>query len=283
VNDFPHVAPSPDGLQRAFADARGRRWRKAGLSTSTVAGGLAVLALVAGGQGTQSLVQQPSPQQPAVSRLVPDGTQPLPSTSRPNQGQGVQVYGSDQQRRLSGGQATGTTPGGSLRRTSSGTTPGAPAIGPHYAAGPISRSDYETGYLPMDTTCAVPAEPNEQPPLCTSANAPYATAAPYDLQALVCSYRTGLTLLHYTGRNEVDLKVLAKGHEVWRWSRWHPDGGSPHTIGVEANSCTAWTFSWTGVDNQGRTLPKGSYTLQATFLAGELAQERTATTTFTIG
>jgi hypothetical protein len=283
VNDFPHVAPPPDGLQRAFADARGRRLRSAGLSTSTVAAGLAVLALVAGGQGTQSLVQQPSPEQPAVSQLVPDGQERLPSVPRPNQGHNVQVYDTTQQRGTAAGTGTtGTAQSGATRSLPLRDQHASPrGAGSRYVAGPIVRNEHQPN-IPTDTTCALPAGNGNGPRLCTYVYSSSASQPPYQLQAEVCSYQTSLTLLHYLGRNEVDMTISQKGHELWRWSRWHPDGGPSHTLGLEANECTQWRFDWTGVDATGRRLPKGTYTLSVTFLANELAGHRVGTSTVTI-
>lgn len=282
MNDFPHVAPPSDGLQRAFADARGRRLRKAGLSTSTVATGLAVLALVAGGQGTQSLVQQPSPQQPAVSRLLPEEHDALPSAPRPNQGQSVQDFGTAAQHRgTAAGPAApvaGTSPAGT-RPVGKRPAPSTSAR-PPYRAGAITR--YENNPVPSDTSCAVPSTVKDATGLCTTA---YLTggANRFSMTGSICSNSTSLTLLHYRGTNEVDVRLTSKsGAEVWRWSRWHPDDTVPHTYGLEARTCTDWTLDWTGVDSQGRRLPKGEYTLQVVFLAKELTTQRVASYPFTL-
>lgn len=282
MNELPYVAPPQDGLSRAFADARARRLRKASLSTTSVAAVLSSLALLAGGQGTQSLVQQPAPEQPAVARLLPDRAAPSPATGQPNRAAGVQLFGTTQRGsvRAVGGPGTAAQRATGDRPTTDRHT-GARTNGPTYWPGSISRADNQAGFIPTDTACAVPSRPGEPPQLCTAAYVmSTSNTGPYELQAQVCSSRTGLTLLHYPGRNEVDLSVTRGTSELWRWSRWHPDDPAAHTIGVEANSCTTWTFSWTGVDAQGRRLPKGEYTLRATFLADELTQQRVATWIF---
>jgi hypothetical protein len=69
---------------------------------------------------------------------------------------------------------------------------------------------------------------------------------------------------------------------VWRWSRWHPDTASAHTLGLEGRRCTNWTYDWAAVDAQGHKLPKGTYTLQVTFLAKELTAQRLASYSFDI-
>jgi hypothetical protein len=239
-----------------------------------------VLALVAGGQGTQSLVQQPSPEQPAVSRLVPDGKERLPSVPRPNQGQSVQTFGNDQHRTTaaSGDSAAAVQEGthGSLPLRDQHTGPH--STRPPYVAGPMTRQDNYGTYLP-DTSCPLPRADTQTAQLCTYAS--YGTQsgpAPYQLRGEVCSTGTSLALLHYAGRNEVDMAVTSsKGQELWRWSTWHPDRSYAHTISVAGGACTDWLFDWTGVSSSGRKLPKGTYTLKVTFLAAELAQQRVKT------
>lgn len=277
MKDLPHVAPPADGLRQALADARGRRLRSAGLASTAAAGALLTVAVLTGGAGTQSLVQEPAPEQPAVNRIVPGGPEAPP---REDPGISPAARGSAPRR---GAAATAvltpplTAPGpsdgpGPVSRTSARSPSG-------YAAGPVERFD-NNGVTAPDTRCNLTGDAQDATALCTYAAV---SGAPRQLQAQVCSTRTGLTLLHYAGRNEVDLAVHdAKGVEVWRWSRWHPDRASPHTLGLSAGSCTTWSLDWAGVDATGRALPKGDYTLRATFLADELADRRTSTTEFTL-
>lgn len=275
MNDFVSVAPPADGLQRAFADARGRRLRKASLSTGTAAAALSVVALLAGSQGTQSLVQQPAPQQPAVSQLVPDDAHQV--SPRLNQGGTVQSFGTTQHRSTGAGQGqTARTEQGSLAVPFRDQHSAARAVGRPYAAGPLTFQDSYN--IPYDTSCAMPGTSR----LCTYASVTGTAAGTYQFYSEVCNYQPALALLHFPGRNEVDMAITQKGHEVWRWSRWHRDDGESHTIGLEGDHCATWTFEWTGVDAQGRKLPKGDYTLSVTFLANELAQQRVATAAVTI-
>jgi hypothetical protein len=145
----------------------------------------------------------------------------------------------------------------------------------------VTRNDNDGTYLP-DPTCPMPSTNPETPQLCTYAvlNS-QASPAPYQMAGQVCSAGTSLALLHFAGRNEVDMTVTRNGKEVWRWSRWHPDSPYAHTISVAGGQCTDWTFDWTGVDAQGKKLPAGSYTLHVTFLAAELTN-RSATCDFGI-
>lgn len=279
MNDFLYVTPPPDGLHHAFASARTRRLRKAGLSTGTAAAAMSVLALLAGSQGTQSLVQQPAPEQPAVSQLVPDDARQV--APRPNQGHAVQVFGTTQRGTPAGRGVMPVSPvTGPVRGTTDRQVLAAPAGAP-YRAGSIARTDNDP--LPSgDASCAVPTgDVKRATGLCTSAW--LGGTSGDQITASICSNSTSLTLLHYRGDNEVDFRITtSKGVEVWRWSRWHPDVSRPHTLGLEARTCTTWTFDWTGVDANGHKLAQGDYTLTATFLPDELAHDRSYQYPFTL-
>lgn len=284
MSDFAYVAPPVDGLRQALADARSRRLRTAGLSSATAGTALVAVLAMLGGTGTQSLVQQPAPEQPAVTQLVP-----VPAEDQ----------GTTQNR-------AGTVSGSTQRTTSSRTRPSVTQVlardttdriqprglaGPGtrstkpYAAGAVVRNDNGV-YLPQDPSCNVTGKAEDATTLCPAAyvyGPSTPPSAPYQLYGEVCSTRTGTTTLHYAARNEVDLTVVSKaGTVVWRWSQWHPDGGSPHTIGVVTGGCSSWTYDWTAVDSTGRALPKGDYSLRVTFLATELGGRPPSSHPFTI-
>lgn len=108
--------------------------------------------------------------------------------------------------------------------------------------------------------------------------------APHELTASVCSSDANPVFLHYAGTTEVDFTVLdPKGHEVWRWSTWHPLGETPHTLTLQTGDCLAWVFDWTGVDRRGVALPKaGGYVMRTLFRADELTRRATPDVTFTL-
>ena len=278
MNDFPYLAPPEDGLRRAFSDARRRRFRTAGFSTSGVAAAVVLVAALVGGEGTQSLVQQPAPEQPAVTHVVPDGGTANRTAPRPNQAAAAQVGASRPK-------AAGYAPAAVLLPTStSGQQHRGEARATRYVAGPIDRQD-NLGSIPQP--CSIST--SGAAPLCPWANVQGdgSQANPFVFQAEICSNRTSLTLLHYRGANEVDLvvsRVPAKGLpiEVWRWSATNPDTPRPHTIGLEAASCTDWVFTWTKVTSRGAPLGPGSYQLSARFLADELRGVAADPVTFTI-
>jgi hypothetical protein len=282
MSDFPYVAPPADGLRLAMADARGRRYRSAGLSSATVGTALVAVLALLGGTGTQSLVQQPAPEQPAVTQLVPgpDGDR----TSRQNTVGAVTAPGVRHRAQTGQGSVTQVllhnTTGGEASTSGSGQAAGKP-----YAAGRLTRNDNGV-YVPQDPSCNVTGKAEDATTLCPAAYVygPYSPpTAPYQLNGQVCSTRTGTTTLHYAGRNEVDMTVVSKtGKVVWRWSQWHPDGGIAHTLGISTGACSSWTYDWTGVDASGQALPKGDYSLTVTFLAAELSGRNRSTYAFTI-
>ena len=272
-----HLAPSEDGLRRAFADARRRRFRTAGFSTSGVAAAVLVVSALAGGQATQSLIEQPAPEQPAVTHVVPDRGAPHRTAPRLNEAPAGQVAAPPRTAQ----QAPAAV---ALPASRTVERPQAEPRATRYVAGPIDRQD-NVGSIPQP--CNLSTEGSA--PLCPWANVTGdgSQANPFTLLGEICSNRTNLTLLHYPGANEVDLvvsRVPAQGlpTEVWRWSATNPDTPWPHTIGLEAASCTDWTFTWTAVTSHGARLGPGSYQLSVRFLADELRGVTASPVPFTI-
>lgn len=271
MRELPRVAPPADGLRLAMASARRRRLRTASATTTTTAAALSVALLALGSPPTQTLIQQPAPERPAVRGVVEE---PAPAqTPYP------QVLSAPGSARVVLASPAGAPPASPAER-SFGVTGGGQAQGdgPRYVAGPLKRDD---NYLTVPR-CTVPASTDEAMSLCTATSVYDSGDRRVELSAEVCSTRTTPTTLHFPGRNEVDFAVVRLGDEHWRWSAWHPDGGAPHTLVLETGACTSWTFLWTVVDAQGKPLPRGSYRLRTTFLADELAEQRVVTTSFDV-
>jgi hypothetical protein len=276
VNDFSYVAPPDDGLRLAMVRARGRRYRTAGFSTTTVAAAFAVLAAIAGGSGTQSLIEQPAPEQPAITQLVP-GPEKGATGTRSNTGTTV-----------TGSSAANVTPAGPTVADAFAPMPAATAaIGPTrtaagkpYAAGPITRNDSQP-YFPSDTNCPVKGGGQAFCPW-AAANTYSSTGTPFQLYGEVCSAKAELATLHFANRNEVDFAVYQGTRLLWRWSQWHPQSAGPHAITVAPATCSQWTFDWPAVDSRGIPLTKGSYTLRTTFFADELVGKNVMNAAFTI-
>jgi hypothetical protein len=278
MSDFPYVAPPVDGLRQAMLDARGRRFRTAGFTSASVATALVAVLAVLGGTGTQSLVQQPAPEQPAVTRLVPG----------PDEAQG----GTDN--------AVGALSAGADVSAAGLRPAGAGGAAPETRAqqAPLGSSGAGSGDAPRTTTamrrsqgspytigdsCPVAKTTSGKLMLCPAASYSQtyddngnAITNVMDLIGSVCSYDTSSVLLHFDTDVEADVAVLdSKGHELWRWSREHVTTADPHTVSLGTGECWDWTTRWTGVDQRGRHLPAGTYTLRATSFARELGSQNT--------
>jgi len=275
VNDFPYVAPAPDGLREAMAHARRRRFRTAGFSTSSVAAAMLVVAALAGGQATQSLIQEPAPQQPAVNQLVPvpvDGTTARNNTVGASTGrhsattpQGTVARGAVDPAASSGsGSVSGTRSGASGR-------PGRPAT-----TGPMQRA-YGS---PSIDECPLQKSTEQQAVLCPSGgysnhwNDAGTAMVGEDLTGSVCSFDTRNLVLHFDTSLELDLTVLDEhGQALWRWSKENAAEPDQHTLALGTTECWQWTTLWRSVDQSGHRLAAGNYTLRVTSYAKELGKQ----------
>lgn len=267
MSEFPYVGPPQHGLHEALSTARHRRLRKAGVSSGASALTLVLVAVLLGQTGRQTLVQQPTPEVPAITTITtidntPSGTA-KPNTVAPGQ------FASGSTGTTASTPTTGLatlvlSPTGS---TSRGAVrgPGAGVAGPSYKAGRITRS--ESFNIP---TCAIPSSAAT---FCTSSQVTSTSAAHASLYADVCSADTNTRTLHYATANEVDFTIVKGNQEVWRWSRFHPPAGDAHILSVGTGMCTTWTFDWTRVDNLGNTVPAGDYTLRTTYACTEFARQ----------
>jgi hypothetical protein len=76
----------------------------------------------------------------------------------------------------------------------------------------------------------------------------------------------------------VSFEVRDGDRTVWRLT-----GGaatSSHDLATPANGCWTWSVDWTGTDDAGRPVDRGSYTLAATSAADEVRGRPTATEGF---
>jgi hypothetical protein len=270
VNDLPLLAPPQDGLRLAMSAARHRRLRTAGTTTSLAAAALSVAVVALGTQGTQTLLQEPAPELPAVTVIVEgvDDGQPTEVTP-PQAGAPVGTTANVSRR------ATGTAPADAEQTTTEDgdtTSPRAPVKG--YAAGPLTEQYSDLG-VPV---CSV----QDATSLCRTASAS-STGSTVELYAEVCSTSTATSLLHFPASNEVDFVVERAGEPVWQWSAWHPDRPQPHELALGTGACNSWSFSWTLVDAHGAKVPKGEYVMKARYLADEFAGRRVLVSPFTVG
>ncbi len=292
MTNFPYVGPPSGGLQLAMASARGRRYRKAGMSTSATALSLALVAVLAGSTGRTTLVQEPVPEIPAVTSVdrIPSGTVDAPTANTTGVG-AVARFGAPTS--LAGtpkrpGSVTGpisvggvtSVPGAAGSR--SAATPTAP-----YRSAAMKRDDGNSFYIPTQFQCAVNNDGTARTsPLCPSAYVytPNGTTKHYGLQSKVCSSDTKTTTLSYGTSREVDLVIYKGTKAVWHWSRSQGlPVGEPHTLALSTGSCYLWNTEWTGVDDAGEKLPAGNgYRMVASFAAAEVSDFSTFEYAFTM-
>lgn len=275
MRNFTPISSPQDGLQLAFASARSRRLRTASTTTTLVATTLSVVALALGAPGSHTLLQEPVPERPAV---VTDVEHPPAPSPRPNH-----LAGSVSLAQITSiaGHRPSTTAATTTSPQPAGQSAPVTRMGPRYEAGQINRQENGLSSVPTPE-CTVTGRTEDATSLCPSAWVTNYAGAPVQLVADICSTRTSNTVLHYTGRNDVDFEILHKGKSVWRWSDWHRDGGSPHALAVATGSCVQWTFDWTKVDGTGAPLPAGDYMFRTTFLAAELGGRNVASYAFTL-
>jgi len=277
MTDFLRVSPGEDGLVAAMSAARARRYRKAGVSTGFAAA-LSCLALVAGSAGTQTLIQEPRPELPAVTGVDQlEQTDTVTTPGRNTAGALSVATATGPDNAAAAGPVAAQGPG--QIQDSTYDKPLLPRAETPYRAGPMKRDDNYITAPPID--CDV--EESTQRQLCTSVSIAQGAKGVWHMQAQICSTRTYETRLTYAQRNELDFVVTANGEEYWRWSAWHPRVDAPHTLALETGSCTFWSFDWSGVGFDGTKLPKGDYYLKARYLADELTARPVALTTFTTG
>lgn len=166
---------------------------------------------------------------------------------------------------------------------------GRPSPSPRVAGGSVPETPYRT---PALTRTYTPPRPLSASPSVSVCGANYAgstdgtgqtranwcvdeqvtpSARGRDLVLQLCRDQSGAAPLTFPGGREVEIVVSRAGHEVWRWSADHPDRGPAHTLDTPATACWTWTAPWTTVDQHGRPLPAGAYTMLATTQAAEVA------------
>lgn len=291
MTDFPHIAPPRDGLVQAMATARSRRLRKASASSGASALALTLVAVLVGSSGRSTLTQQPTPEQPAVNlHVVPDGGQDKTrTTDRPNVLTPLT------------GSGAGTTTSAARPSTASAVVANQPSTAldlsrdqrgvagsrtsPH-VTGPMKSEQQTTS--PSDVACPVNKSASGQDVVCPEAfaSAQYdsnSKVTGYQLETYVCNYTTRSYQLSYASARELDVVIRdSKNQVVWRWSLEHPDRDQPHTVTIPTGGCWYWETYWALVDQQGRPLPKGSYSMVSLQQATELSGQDDATYSFNL-
>ena len=264
--EFRLVPPPADGLETAFRAAASRRRRKAATASGTgVAAALVAFAVLTGGSG-QVLTQDPLPpadQLPGVVEVVPsDAATPEPVATR----------------------AAPTTGGGSALAP---TTGGAPVVGttsaPRATPRPAApRPPRASAYRVADMkrsgpSLTLPVNCARTEALCSDV-----VTSSRDIRVTLCSTLSEPVHLDFAAKDEVDVVVTLVDEVVWQWSAGRPRESDPHQVTLDTGECLDWTTEWTGVDQQGRKLPKGGYAVLSVVDSPDAGDAREATTTYQV-
>lgn len=103
-----------------------------------------------------------------------------------------------------------------------------------------------------------------------------------DISYEVCRDATAAGSLTFKTNLEADLTVSHFGTVVWRWSKDHPAYDDVHAVDFAKSTCWNWVVHWTAVDQHGRKLDPGHYTLLGTSHAPELRNQGPSETPFTL-
>jgi hypothetical protein len=136
--------------------------------------------------------------------------------------------------------------------------------------------------IPSDVACPVRNRSDGSRSLCTQIVV--GTGDGSGVQATVCSTETNTVSLSYASAKELDIVVRDSNRDdVWRWSVGRSFAAQRHTLRLDSGNCLYWTTEWRKVDQQGRSLRPGTYTVRAEFAAPELSvNDRVASTTYTV-
>lgn len=293
MNDFPRIAPPADGLALAMGAARSRRLRKASASSGVSALALTMVAVLAGTSGRSTLSQQPTPEQPAVVvNVVPDGQKrPVDQGTRPSVVLPLTSSGTSSPLDTTPPAATvvaAAPPSTTLDFSGDHRSSGISSKSAPHVTGPMKSEQQTTS--PSDVSCPVNKSANGEDVVCPEAFAMpvYASGnsskvVGYTLETYVCNYTPRTYVLSYASQRELDVVIRnSKGNVVWRWSLEHPDQDKPHALALLTGNCWYWETSWSMVDQQGRAVPKGDYTMVSLQKAVEMAHTADATSDFTL-
>ena len=270
------AVPAPeDGLRLAFVAARRRRNGKAVVAGGAGVAALALVLSMGGTAATQTLLQDPVPPAqggPGRTATVEQSQAPAPRAtpevpqSRPSAAAAVQGTSSQVRLRPPAG-------AGDADAVRTPSTPAARASASPGRRSVVSRPMKRSMAFPVggDPVCPVRKRQESSPSLCSDV---YASeyAGTVTFSATLCSTETDPVRLSYPTEMELDIAVATPDGEVWRWSVGREIEDLPHTLVLEAGDCMVWTTEWAQVDQQGRRLPAGRYTVAADFQAAELPQ-----------
>ena len=275
---FTELSPPPAGLVAVRASATRRRRAKSLVSGAGALGVLGVvLALVASSGPRDDTLRVTDAGPDVTSTAAPQTTETAtPSASEPAPTSTPTAAPS----------APGSSSVGGDGEAAATQTPDPAQV--DYRTPDVTREYVSRASLTGTTVCSGSESGSTDPTLYYTVNwchsaAVSATRGGHLLTQQICRDSSSDSTLSFDGDRELDLVVQRDdGHVVWRWSVGHPDGGSAHSLAVEREHCWVWNVSWTDVDQRGRALPHGSYTLVVTTTASELRSKPMERTDFTL-
>jgi hypothetical protein len=263
--------PPPDGLGSVRREAARRRRRRAvRVATGGVTAAIVTAAaLLVGGGSDGDAILRPAPAAPVTGIPTPGGVAAPHGKVAPHSHVTVTRPGA-------GGDVAVTPVSGAAARAGRQ----APASMTAQVSLTRARSSY-TG-APRFCRTGDSAEGNTVHPganWCLAATA-VRTSDGERLSLQVCRDSTSGGSLTFGSSREVDFVVKRAGTTVWSWSHAHPGSPSHHTLTAPADGCWNWTLVWPGVDQSGRAVGHGSYTVTSNSTADELYAGPALTATF---
>lgn len=119
-----------------------------------------------------------------------------------------------------------------------------------------------------DSLCSADPQPAPLALTCRSAQvAPVRGSTGYVVRFRVCPTSSARFDLHFATEAEVAMSVLdSRGRAVWTWRPASPYSDHAHVLISELGACWTWETPWRQVDDAGRPVPDGRYSLQVDFL-----------------
>ena len=111
---------------------------------------------------------------------------------------------------------------------------------------------------------------------CPSVSA-YRVSGGVRLTFQICRDATAGGRLTFASSREVDLVLRRDGRTVWSWAKVsasHPDS---HLLTTPANGCWNWTLVWPGTTSDGKSAPRGTYSLTGASTAQEVSPDSAKT------
>ncbi len=258
---FPLGPPADgDGLRRALADARRRRFRT--LGTACVVPVLAGFVALAAPDGSPGSRLQVGPVSPVIASEDPASPEPEPEP----------VPGSP-----SAEPGTASPEPSASEEPEPSESPEAEPSHPGYVDDPTLPDDPPAPSYDMDRAVYPEAGPHD----CYLAESSLTdwcvdvVPGKAEVKVELCRARATAGQLTFATEREADFRVAdSTGTTVWRWSAGRTFASEAHAVELPRFGCVVWWTRWDGVDDAGTPLARGRYTLSASVFASETAEVR---------